>query len=76
MNAEARPLADVTRQAFEVLSRELGPADTARFLNQFTTGFGDYTIEREPLFEGKTLDQLVAEIEAMEAEDVPSPNGP
>jgi hypothetical protein len=35
------PLAEVTRRALEILTRELGPADTVRFINQFTTGSGD-----------------------------------
>ena len=62
MTVETRPLAEVTRKAIEVLSRELGPADTLRFVNQFTTGFGDYTAERDALFGQETLDDIVAEI--------------
>jgi hypothetical protein len=56
------PLAEVTRRAIQVLSRELGPADTARFIGQFTAGFGDYTAERDELFAGLTLEQLAADI--------------
>jgi hypothetical protein len=62
MNVERKPLAEVTGRAIEVLSRELGPADALRFINQFTNGYGDYTTEREALFEGLTLDQIVSEI--------------
>jgi hypothetical protein len=57
-----KPLAEVTRRAIEVLSRELGAADTLRFINQFTTGYGDYTAEREVLLEQDTLDQIISEI--------------
>jgi hypothetical protein len=56
------PLAEVTRRAIEVLSRELGPADAARFVNQFSVGSGDYTAERERLLGHLTLAEIVAEI--------------
>ena len=36
--------------------------NTVRFVNQFTTGYGDYTQEREQLFAGMTLDSIVSEI--------------
>jgi hypothetical protein len=57
-----KPLAEVTQRAIEILSRELGTADTIRFINQFTTGHGDYTSERDVLFAGETLDQIIADI--------------
>ena len=38
MNIERKPLAEVTSRAIEILSRELGPADAIRFINQFTNG--------------------------------------
>ncbi|HXH14055.1 MAG TPA: hypothetical protein VNP04_30355 [Alphaproteobacteria bacterium] len=34
--------------------------DTVRFLNQFTTGYGDYTQEREALFQDLTLDEILS----------------
>jgi len=60
-----KPLAEVTRQAIEILSRELGPADTMRFIGQFTTGHGDYTAERETLFGQATLEQIITGIKSM-----------
>jgi hypothetical protein len=71
MNVETKPLAEVTRRAIEVLSRELGAADTLRFVNQFTTGYGDYTAERDLLFGSETLDQIIAEIKGAEAAEPP-----
>ena len=50
MNVQAKPLNEITRQAIDLLSKEMGIADTVRFLNQFTTGYADYTEEREALF--------------------------
>lgn len=60
----AVPLAEVTRRAIEILSRELGVADAMRFVNQFSTGAGDYTAERQHLFAGRTLTEIIAEIKA------------
>lgn len=65
------PLAEVTRRAIEVLSRELGPADAARFVNQFSVGSGDYTAEREGLFGHLTLAEIVAEIRGRAAPNDP-----
>lgn len=62
MNRAARPLAETTHKAIAVLSKELGIVDTVRFLTQFSTGFGDYTSERDMLFRGLTLDDIVSEI--------------
>ena len=54
-------------QAFSDLSRELGPADTARFVNQFSKGSGDYTAERIATFAGRSVADLAAEIRAATA---------
>ena len=62
MIAEPHPLAEITQTALKVLYREIGVVNTVRFINQFTTGYGDYTQEREQLFVDLTLDDLVAEI--------------
>jgi len=62
MVIEVRPLVEITQEAFEVLYREVGIANTLRFINQFTIGYGDYTREREELFAGLALDDIVTEI--------------
>jgi hypothetical protein len=59
---ELKPLAEVTQEAIRVLIQELGPADTVRFVNQFTVGYGNYTEERQQMFAGMTLDDIVSEI--------------
>ena len=51
-------LAELTRRAMLVLAREFGPADTARFITQFTNGSGDYTAERDHLFAGQSVGQI------------------
>jgi hypothetical protein len=62
MNVPAVPLEEVTQRAIHILSREMGVADTMRFLKQFVTGAGDYTAEREELFADLGLDEILAEV--------------
>jgi hypothetical protein len=62
MTVEVKPLAEVTQRAIRVLVQQIGPADTARFVTQFTVGYGNYTEERQALFASMTLDDIVAEI--------------
>jgi hypothetical protein len=62
MVIETRPLAEITREALKVLYKEIGIVNTVRFISQFTTGYGDYTQEREQLFASMTIDDVVTEI--------------
>jgi hypothetical protein len=57
-----KSLADITQDGIRVLYRELGPVQTVRFLRQFTHGFGDYIQERDALWGGKSLDEIVGSI--------------
>lgn len=60
MNIQTKPLSEITQRAIELLSKEMGIVETVRFLNQFTTGYGDYTEEREVLFKDLTLDEILS----------------
>jgi hypothetical protein len=62
MIVKHKPLAEISQRAIEVLCRELGTVDAVRFINQFTTGHGDYASERDTLFAGETLDEIIADI--------------
>lgn len=62
MIAQTKPLAEITQEAIKVLFQTLGIVDTVRFINQFTTGYGNYTAEREALFGDITLDDIITEI--------------
>lgn len=62
MAVPARPLSEITDQAIRLLVREMGAADAARFISQFTTGYGDYTEERKELFKDLTLEEVVRQI--------------
>lgn len=63
------PLAEITQEALRLLYRKLGLVNTIRFLNQFTVGYGNYTEERRASTEDQSLDELLAEIYAFQAED-------
>ena len=62
MTLSTKPLTELTHRALQVLSREMGVADTLRFLSQFGPGRGNYTEERAVLFEGLTLDAILSEV--------------
>jgi hypothetical protein len=57
------PLAELNTRALRVLIQEMGVVNTARFIHQYTHGFGDYTQEREQLFTDLTIDDIVAAVE-------------
>jgi hypothetical protein len=63
MSAAPASIAEITSTAILLLCREIGVVNTARFINQFTTGFGNYTAERDEIIGSATVEELVAEIE-------------
>lgn len=67
MMTETRPLVEITQEALQILYRELGNVNTVRFLNQFTSGYGNYIEEREALFADKTMQELVEQIKQRRA---------
>ena len=66
MSSEIKPLAQVTHEAIVILGREIGLADTLRFIGQFGPGYGDYTKERKELFKGLSLEDLFEEMDREE----------
>jgi hypothetical protein len=65
MRVQPQPLNEITNQAITVLCQQIGLANTVRFINQFSTGYGNYTEERKQLFADMTLDDVISEIEEM-----------
>lgn len=63
MSPKTKPLSQLNEEAIHLLTRELGVADTARFLRQFTTGMGNYTEERRERLADTSLDELLDKIE-------------
>ena len=64
MKIKIQPLDRLNDAALELLMRELGIANTARFLQQFSTGSGNYTEVRKDFYEDRTLDDLIQEIKS------------
>ena len=63
MSLEIKPLSQLNEEALQLLTQELGVADTARFLRQFTTGTGNYTEERRERSEDTSIDEVLERIE-------------
>lgn len=64
MILKIKSLNEINAEAIQLLARELGVANTARFIRQFSTGSGNYTEERKLLFENESLDELLEQIRA------------
>lgn len=56
MSVQTMTLEQIRLTGLEALCRELGPVGMVRFLQQFETGLGDYSVERH-----RWLDQLEVE---------------
>lgn len=69
MTQQVKPLTEITHEAIQVLCKEIGIVNTIRFINQFTTGSGNYTAEREQLFGDLSLGEVVSEIKQMRKSD-------
>jgi hypothetical protein len=55
-------LSEIRAAGLAALTRELGPVGMARFLQQFETGRGDYSREREIWLGGETVETLADKI--------------
>lgn len=64
MTANVQPISEVTRRGTNALIKEIGVVDTIRFLNQFRAGSGNYTRDRNELFEGLSVKDIISEIRA------------
>jgi len=62
MSPKTKPLSQLNEEALRLLTKELGVADTARFLRQFTTGTGNYTEERRERYSETSLDEVLERI--------------
>jgi hypothetical protein len=59
MTKETMTLEQIRTRGLDALRRELGPAGMVRFLQQFETGKGDYTLERGEWLNELSLDEIV-----------------
>jgi hypothetical protein len=55
-------LSEIRTIGFEALLRELGPAGTIRFIQQYETGRGDYTRDRRKWLPKKSVREIGKQI--------------
>ena len=55
-------LNEIRTIGFEALLRELGPAGTIRFIQQYETGRGDYTRDRRKWLSKKSVKEIGKQI--------------
>ena len=63
MDATTMSLEEIRLTGLKALSRELGPVGMVRFLQQFETGYGDYTAERHTWLKERNVSEIVEDIE-------------
>ena len=68
MTVPTKPLDKVTQEAVRVLVRELGVAQTLRFLGQYRTGAGNYTEDRRHVLDDSPLDTLIGQARRIDEE--------
>ena len=62
-----RDFAYLRRAGLDALRKELGSVGAVYFLRQFSTGYGDYTKEREALLADDTLEDVIKGVKEMDA---------
>jgi len=62
MTTEARTMEEIRRLGLEALVRELGPVGMVRFVQQFETGHGDYTRDRDEWLDTPGVRELAERI--------------
>ena len=68
MTGYEKSLVQINAEAIRILCREIGIVNTLRFLNQYSTGLGNYVEERKKLFGNMAVKEIVAEIKQMKKE--------
>ncbi len=63
-------LEQIRATGLKALSRDLGPVGLVRFLQQFETGYGDYTSERRAWLGKNSVRELSKEIKRETRDDV------
>ena len=54
--------AGIRKAGLEAVAKKLGPLGMVRFLQQFETGRGDYTKERDQWLSDMTIQEIISEI--------------
>jgi hypothetical protein len=61
--------AEIRRLGIEALTKALGPAGMARFMQQYEMGSGDYTRDRDEILGNPTVDEIFSRIEKRRKEE-------
>lgn len=62
MTTENLTLYEIRTLGFDALIRELGPAGAIRFIQQYESGYGNYTRNRKKLLPKKSVREIGREI--------------
>jgi len=62
MKTQGMTLEQIRLTGLEVLARELGPVRMVRFLQQFETGTGDYSVDRHRWLGEREVQEVAKEI--------------
>lgn len=62
MTTENLTLYEIRTIGFDALMRELGPAGAIRFIQQYESGYGDYTRDRKKLLPKKSVREIGQQI--------------
>lgn len=57
-----KTLNEINIEAIHILKKEMGLENTIRFLNQFSTGSGDYTKNGKEAYNTMSVSDIVSEI--------------
>lgn len=71
MKSKIMSFNEIRKAGIEALAQTLGPIGMVRFLQQFDTGKGDYTKEREQWLGEMTIDDILKGIEKEQDENPP-----
>ncbi len=64
MKVKILPLEEVREKGFKTLSRELGVFNFIRFIQQYKSGYGDYTKDRKIHLPKKSVEDIYREIKS------------
>jgi hypothetical protein len=62
MSIKITPLEDVRKRGFQILSKELGAFDFIRFIQQSSSGYGDYTKNKNKILSEISIDEIYNKI--------------
>ncbi len=68
MATRTMTLEEIRLTGLEALAKALGPVGLVRFLQQFETGSGDYTTQRDKMLGQKSVKELSTELEKLRKE--------